>query len=327
MKAITIPSYGEPDVLALADVSDPTAGPEELLVQVHATALNRADLLQRRGIYPQPGPKPEHEIPGLEFAGEVLRAGDRTEGFAVGDRVMGLLPGGGYAERIVTHHRLAVAIPDKLSWTDAAAVPEAFITAHDALLQCGLVCGESVLIHAAGSGVGVAAIQIASVMGASQILGTAGTDDKLERARELGLDCLIHYKEKDFAEACLQDTDGRGADVILDFIGASYLERNLVALAEKGRMTVIGLMGGVNTEINLGLLLGKRLQIRGTLLRARSLEEKALATRAFEKSVLPHLASGRIGAVVDRVLPLAEAAQAHRVMEANENFGKIVLEV
>ena len=327
MKAITIPSYGEPDVLTLTEVPDPVPGPDDLLIQVHATALNRADLLQRRGIYPQPGPTPEHEIPGLEFAGEVVRAGERARGFKAGDRVMGLLPGGGYAERVLTHHRLAVPVPDNLSWTDAASVPEAFITAHDALSQCGLVCGESVLIHAAGSGVGVAAIQIASVMGASPILGTAGSDDKLERARELGLDCPIHYKEKDFAQACLEDTGGRGADAILDFIGASYLERNLAALAEKGRMVVIGLLGGVTTDINLGLLLSKRLQIRGTLLRARSLEEKALATRAFEKSVLPHLAGGRVHAVVDRVLPLAEAGAAHRVMEANENFGKIVLSV
>ncbi len=327
MKAIVIPEYGAPEVLALRDLPDPVPGPEDLVVRVRATALNRADLLQRRGLYPQPGPKPEFEVPGLEYAGEVAEVGARVTSFRVGDRVMGLLPGGGYAEKIVTHERLASPIPDALSFEQAAAVPEAFITAHDALLQCGLACGETVLVHAAGSGVGTAAVQVARAMGAGLILGTAGSAEKLAAARELGLDVGINYKDENFADRVREATGKRGADVVVDFIGAAYLEGNLRAMAEKGRMVVVGLMGGASGDLPLGMLLQKRLSIRGTLLRARSLEEKAAATRAFEKSVLPHLASGRIRAVVDCTFALADAAEAHRLMESNANFGKIVLTV
>jgi NADPH:quinone reductase len=327
VKAIVIPEYGAPEVLSLRDIPDPAPGPEDLVVGVRATALNRADLLQRRGLYPQPGPKPEFEIPGLEFAGEVLATGARVVSFAVGDRVMGLLAGGGYCEKVVVHERLASRIPDALSFEDAAAIPEAFITAHDALLQCSLVCGETVLVHAAGSGVGTAAIQVAKAMGASLVLGTAGSADKLAAAKKLGLDVGINYKDEKFADAVAAATGGRGVDVIIDFIGASYLEGNIRSLAEKGRMVVVGLMGGFSGELPLGPLMQKRLTVRGTLLRSRSLEEKAAATRLFEKSVLPHIASGRIRAVVDKVLPMAEAAEAHRLMESNANFGKIVLKV
>jgi NADPH2:quinone reductase len=327
VKAIVIPEYGAPEVLSMRDIPDPSPGPEDLVVLVHATALNRADLLQRRGLYPQPGPKPEFEIPGLEFAGEVVATGARVVSFAAGDRVMGLLAGGGYCEKVVVHERLASRIPDALSFEDAAAIPEAFITAHDALLQCSLVCGETVLVHAAGSGVGTAAIQVAKAMGASLVLGTAGSAEKLEAARKLGLDVGINYKDEKFADAVASATGGRGVDVIIDFIGASYLEGNIRSLAEKGRMVVVGLMGGFSGELPLGPLMQKRLTVRGTLLRSRSLEEKAAATRAFEKSVLPHIASGRIRPVVDKVLPMAEAAEAHRLMESNANFGKIVLKV
>jgi putative PIG3 family NAD(P)H quinone oxidoreductase len=327
VKAIVIPEYGAPEVLTLRDIPEPSPGPEDLVVGVRATALNRADLLQRRGLYPQPGPKPEFEIPGLEFAGEVLATGARVVSFAVGDRVMGLLAGGGYCEKVVVHERLASRIPEGMSFEDAAAIPEAFITAHDALLQCSLVCGETVLVHAAGSGVGTAAIQVAKAMGASLVPGTAGSPEKLEAAKKLGLDVGINYKDEKFADAVAAATGGRGVDVIIDFIGASYLESNIRSLAEKGRMVVVGLMGGFSGELPLGPLMQKRLTVRGTLLRSRSLEEKAAATRAFEKSVLPHIASGRIRAVVDQVLPMAEAAEAHRLMESNANFGKIVLKV
>jgi putative PIG3 family NAD(P)H quinone oxidoreductase len=309
------------------EVPDLVPGPEDLLVRVRATALNRADLLQRAGGYPQPGPKPAHEIPGLEFAGEVVAAGERTEGFTVGDRVMGLLAGGGYAEQVVIHHRLALKVPANLSWHEAGATPEVYITAHDAFLQCGLIAGESVLIHAAGSGVGVAGIQIAKAMGAGLVAGTAGSDDKLARAKDLGLDLGINYRTHDFAEEVLRETGGAGVDVLLDVIGADYWERNLRSLARKGRMVLVGMMGGTNTQANLGLLLQKRLQVRGTTLRARPLEEKAAATRAFEKSVLPHMASGRIKVVVDRVFPLAEAGAAQEYMASNANFGKVVLAV
>lgn len=327
MKAIVIPEYGAPEVLILREIPDPAPGPEDIVVRVRATALNRADLLQRRGLYPQPGPKPEFEVPGLEFAGDVVARGSRVTGWAEGDRVMGLLAGGGYAERVVVHERLASRIPANLSFEDAAAVPEAFITAHDALVQCSLVCGESVLVHAAGSGVGTAAIQVAKAMGASIVLGTAGSAAKLAAARELGLDVGIDYKTENFAERVAEATAKRGVDVLIDFVGASHLESNIRSLAEKGRMVVVGLMGGFSGDLPLGMLMQKRLTVRGTLLRSRSLEEKAAATRAFEKSVLPHLASGRIRAVVDKVFALAEAAEAHRLMEANANFGKIVLRV
>lgn len=327
MKAIVIPQYGAPEVLSLQDIPDPVPGPEDLVVRVRATALNRADILQRRGMYPQPGPKPEFEIPGLEFAGEVAAIGSRVTDHQVGDRVMGLLAGGGYAEKILVHQRLASTVPAMLSFEQAAAVPEAFITAHDALMQCSLVCGETVLVHAAGSGVGTAAIQIAKAMGASMVIGTAGSAEKLASARGLGLDHGIDYKTENFAERVLELTGGRGVDVLIDFIGASYLESNVRALANKGRMVVVGLMGGFSGDLPLGQLMQKRLTIRGTLLRSRSLEEKAAATRAFEKSVLPHFESGLLRAVVDTVFPLAEAAEAHRLMEANANFGKIVLAV
>lgn len=321
-----ISRHGGPEVLEARDVPEPLAGPDDLLVQVRAAGVNRADLLQRAGHYPAPGPKPPFDIPGLEFAGEVVGVGERVAGFASGDRVMGLLPGGGYAERVALHHRLAMKVPETLSWDEAGATPEVHITAHDALRQCGLVAGESVLIHAAGSGVGVAAIQIAKAMGAALVLGTAGSDEKLAQARTLGLDVGINYKTQDFADEVAKATGGRGADVILDVIGAPYWDRNMRSLAHRGRMVLVGLMGGATAEANLGVLLAKRAQVRGTALRARPLEEKAAATRALEKSVLPHLASRRIRVVIDRVFPLAEAGEAHRHLERNANFGKVVLE-
>jgi putative PIG3 family NAD(P)H quinone oxidoreductase len=327
VKAIVITKPGAPEVLQLQEVPDPQPGPEDLLVRVHAAALNRADLSQRMGGYPQPGPKPAHDIPGMEYAGEVIAIGERVEGFAPGDRVMGLLAGGGYAEQVVTHFRMAMKVPASLSWEEAGAVPEVYITAHDALLQCSLVSGESVLIHAAGSGVGVAATQIAKVMGASLVIGTAGSAEKVAQAAALGLDVGVNYREQDFAEAVKKATNGRGVDVILDVIGADYWDRNMASLALKGRMVLVGLMGGNSTNANIGVLLQKRASVRGTTLRGRPIEEKGAATRAFEKQVLPHIASGRIKVIVDRVFPLAEAAAAHEYMAGNQNFGKVVLAV
>ncbi len=327
MKAIVIEKSDAGGSLVYRDVPDPIVGPDDLLVAVRACALNRADVLQRMGGYPQPGPRPEFEIPGLEYAGEVVEAGARVEGFAPGDRVMGLVPGGGYAELVSVPQRLALKVPDSLSWQEAGATPEVYITAHDALLQCNLQAGERVLIHAVGSGVGVAGVQIAKAMGASQVIGTAGSAEKLASAAELGLDVGVNYHEEDFAEVVLEATGGAGVDVVLDVIGAAYWEQNLRALARQGRMVEVGLMSGAELEnASLGPLLMKRLQVRGTTLRARPLEQKAAATRAFEKSVLPHIASGRIKVVVDSVYPLSEAAAAQAYMEANANFGKIVLE-
>ncbi|MDE2934991.1 MAG: NAD(P)H-quinone oxidoreductase [Chloroflexota bacterium] len=327
MKAIVIEKSDAGGSLVYRDVPDPIVGPDDLLVAVRACALNRADVLQRMGGYPQPGPRPEFEIPGLEYAGEVVEAGARVEGFAPGDRVMGLVPGGGYAELVSVPQRLALKVPDSLSWQEAGATPEVYITAHDALLQCNLQAGERVLIHAVGSGVGVAGVQIAKAMGASQVIGTAGSAEKLASAAELGLDVGVNYHEQDFAEVVHGATGGAGVDVVLDVIGADYWEQNLRALARQGRMVEVGLMSGADLEnASLGPLLMKRLQVRGTTLRARPLEQKAAATRAFEKSVLPHIASGRIRVVVDSAYPLSEAAAAQAYMEANANFGKIVLE-
>jgi putative PIG3 family NAD(P)H quinone oxidoreductase len=327
MKAIVITAPGGPEVLQLQDIPDPVMGPDDLLVRVHAAGLNRADILQRMGGYPQPGAKPAFEVPGLEFSGEIVEMGARVQGFASGARVMGLLPGGGYAEMVTIHHRLALNVPENLSWVEAGGTPEVYITAHDALLQCGLVAGETVLIHAAGSGVGVAAVQIAKAMGASLVIGTAGSDEKLDRSKALGLDVGVNYHTQDFADKVFAATNGRGVDVVLDVIGAQYWERNMKALAPRGRMVLVGLMGGGATQANLGMLLQKRLQVRGTTLRARPIEEKGQAVRAFEKSVLPHIASGRVKVVVDRTFPLAEAGAAQSYLESNANFGKVVLEV
>lgn len=327
MNAVVISGYGNTDVLRIQDIPAPECGPDDVLVAVKATALNRADLLQRRGLYPQPDPKPSHEVPGLEFAGEVIESGARVIGVARGDRVMGILSGGSYAEKVVTHHRCVVKIPERLSWQEAAAVPEAFITAHDALSQCGLRAGESVLVHAAASGVGLAAIQVAKTMGAVPVLGTASTEQKLAHAHAVGLDVGIAYREQDFQSEVARITGRRGVDVIVDFIGGSYLERNVASLALRGRLIVIGLLGGVTADLNLGLLLNRRLHVLGTVLRSRPIEEKIAATRAFETSVLPHLERGAIRPVLDRVFPLAAVADAHAYMETNANVGKIVLEV
>lgn len=326
MKAIVLEKAGGPENLVYRDVPDPEPGPEDLLVAIRATALNRGDILQRMGSYPQPGPKPEFEVPGIEFAGEVLAVGNRVEGFAAGDRVMGLLAGGGYAEQCVIHHRLAVKVPERLSWHEAGATPEVFITAHDALRQCDLVAGESALVHAAGSGVGTAAVQVARVMGATPIIGTARTAAKLGQAHELGMDIGIEVGEEPSFADRVREATGGGVDVILDVVGAPYWQENVAALALRGRMVVVGTMGGSRPQVELGLLLRKRLQVRGTVLRLRPLEEKAEATQAFAKSVVPHMASGAVKVVVDRVFPLAEAGAAQAYMETNESFGKIVLE-
>lgn len=326
MKAIVIERAEGVGSLVYRDIPDPEPGPEDLLVAVKATALNRADLLQRRGNYPQPGPGSEYEVPGLEFAGEVIAIGNRVDGFAPGDRVMALVTGGAYAEQALVHYRHVAKVPRGLSWQEAGATPEVFITAHDALMQCGLKAGESVLIHAAGSGVGTAAVQIAKMLGASQVFGTASSADKLDRARELGLDIGINYRDQQFADVIKEVTGGRGVDVILDVVGADYLAGNLASLAVQGRMIIVGLMGGARTEVNLGVIQSRRLHIMGTGLRSRPHEERAAAVQSFAKSVLPHIGSGRLRVVIDRVIPLAETQAGHEYMETNANFGKIVVE-
>lgn len=325
MRAILITKPGDPGVLKLGTVPEPVPGSDEVLIRVLATALNRADLLQRRGFYPPPPPI-DPRIPGLECAGVVVRP-DAAQTLAEGTRVMALLPGAGYAEYVSVHAGLAVPLPESLDFVRAAAVPEVFLTAFDALflqLQVGL--GETVLVHAAGSGVGTAAIQLLRAAGA-RTLGTSRTQAKLHRCAELGLDRPILLTGSDWTEPVLEQTSGRGVDAILDLVGGEYLEGNLKVLAERGRMIVVGTPSGSRAPLDLGLLLRQRLLLRGTNLRRRSLAEKLDLVARFRQRILPMLANGRLEPVVDRVFPWTEAAEAHRYMEANRNFGKIVLTV
>jgi putative PIG3 family NAD(P)H quinone oxidoreductase len=325
VKAIVVETPGDPEVMHLAEVPDPMPGPGEVLVRAHATAVNRADTLQRRGLYPPP--PGASEIIGMEVAGEVEALGEGVEGWRPGDRVMALLSGGGYAEQVVVPAGQLMPVPARLSWTDAAAIPEVFLTAHDNLVTRGrLAAGETVLIHGGGGGVGTAAIQLARRAGA-RVLVTAGSPAKLEFCRRLGADAGINHREEDFPSRVRELTDGRGADLILDVMGASYLARNLDALAPDGRLVIIGMQGGTTAEIDLGQLLRRRLTVIATTLRGRFAEQKAEIVRRFVEDALPGFEDGSLRPVVDRVLPLAEAPAAHRAMEAGENVGKLVLRV
>ncbi len=324
MRAVLITEPGDPEVLQVANVEELRPGPDDVLVEVRATALNRADLIQRRGHYPAPAGV-RADVPGLEMAGVVVVVGERVAGLGVGDRVFGLLGGGGYAEKVVTPAGMVMTIPESLSFVEAAAVPEVFFTAYDALFnQGGLVMGEAALIHATGSGVGTAALQLARHAGATTF-GTAGSPEKLVRAAEIGLEYGINYRSEDFLAVTRERTGGRGVDVILDLVGAPYWERNLAAMAVLGRLILVGAMGGSDVSFRMSDLMGKRLRVFGTALRVRRLEEKMALTRQIEKHVLPLLATGRLKPVVDRVYALEEAAAAHAYMESNQNFGKIVL--
>ncbi len=315
---------GGPEVLEVREVPTPEPGPGAVRVRVRAVGVNRADLLQRRGRYPAPADSPQ-DILGLEYAGVVDEAGPGATRFRPGDRVMGIVGGGAYAEAVVVPESHLLPIPDGLGFEEAAAVPEAFITAHDALFTLmGLEAGERLLVHAAGSGVGVAAIQLAREAGA-EVFGTARSPWKLDRALELGLDFGVVTEGDGFADAILERTGGDGMDAILDLVGGGYLADNLRVLAPKGRMAVVGLVSGSRAELDLGLLLRKRLTLIGTALRGRTKEEKAAATRAFADRALPLLAARRIHPVVDAVYPMHEAPEAHRRMESNLNFGKLVL--
>lgn len=324
MRAAVITEPGGPEVFRIQEIPDPIPGPEDVLVEVKATALNRADLLQRRGRYPAPlGIR--GDVPGLEMAGVVLSVGDLVEGFSEGDRVFGLLGGGGYAEKVITNYSMLAHIPDNLDFNNAAAVPEVFMTAYDALFNhCELRMGESALIHAAGSGVGTAAIQLAKSVGAVTF-GTAGSQEKIDKAKELGLDLGVNYNTQQFSEVIKDATNSRGVDVILDVIGAPYWVDNISSLTTKGRMVIVGTMGGATQEVNLGALMQKRLTIKGTVLRSRSMPEKMTLNQQFVKHVLPLLGHGNIKPVVDRIFSIEEVADAHTYMETNANFGKIIL--
>lgn len=328
MKAVVITSFGGPDVLELREVSTPTPGSGEVLVRVRASAINRADLLQRAGRYPPPPGAPA-DIPGLEFAGEIAALGAGTREWREGDRVFGITSGGAHAEYLVVHERAIARVPDGLTWEAAGAAPEAFITAHDALVtQAAVRPGERVLVHAVGSGVGLVAVQLARAFGAIPY-GTTRTADKLAAARELGLEDGVAIGDDFMAlkEAVARWTDGRGVDVVLDLVGGPYVAPSVDALALKGRMIFIGTVAGVEAPLSLRAMLSKRLTLRGTVLRARPLEEKILATRAFAAEVVPLLANGRARVPVDRVYSLDEIAAAHAYVESNASVGKVVIRI
>ncbi len=326
MRAVVIGEPGAPDVLDVRSVAAPEPGRADLLVRVRAAGVNRADLLQRRGLYPAPAGWPG-DIPGLEYAGQVLSVGRDVSDWKPGDRVMGLVGGGGYSERVVVSEREAIPIPKSLSFEEAAAIPEVFITAHDALFtQLGLATGERLLIHAVGSGVGTAALQLAKTAGAT-VLGTSRTAWKLERAKELGLDQAIDTSREDFPEVVATEAEGGGVDVVLALVGGPYLAGNLAVLLRRGRMIVVGLTAGRKAEIDLGVMLRKRLRVVGTSLRSRPLEEKIAAAQALRRQVLPLLADGRVRPIVDEVFDFEDAPEAHRRMEGNANFGKLVLRI
>jgi putative PIG3 family NAD(P)H quinone oxidoreductase len=324
MRAVIITQPGGPEVLEIQDVERPEPVGEQVRVRVRASGLNRAELLQRAGSYPAPPGSPAN-IPGIEFAGEVDAVGSLVRAWKPGQRVMGLVGGGAQAEYVLSHEGLLVEIPENLDFAQAAGIPEAFMTAHDALFtQAGLRMGERVLIHAAGSGVSTAAIQLAKAAGAT-VFGTARTPVKLELARELGLDA--GFSPQNFAAEVQELTGGQGVHVVLDFVGAAYLEQNLQALGNWGRMVILATLGGALGNLNIGLIMGKRISLKGVTLRTRTLEEKLTVTRAFAAGVLPLLASGKVKPVIEHTYPLAEIRAAHIAMGENKNFGKLILTI
>jgi putative PIG3 family NAD(P)H quinone oxidoreductase len=324
LRAVVVAAPGGPEQLHVEDVPDPVARDGEIVVRVAGAGINRADLLQRQGFYPPPAGA--SDILGLEASGVVVALGLGVDEFHVGDRVMLLVEGGGYAELVAVRATQAVSVPDNIDLIDAGGIPEVFITAHDALLTRGrLSDGETVLIHGGGGGVGTAAIQIAHQRGC-RVLVTGGSTEKLERCFALGADAGINYRTEDFVARTLELTDGRGADVVLDIMGASYLVRNIDSVALDGRVVVIGMQGGSHSDIDLGAMMRRRISLISTALRSRPAAQKAAIVAAFAADVVPALAAGRMQPVVDRVLPLTDAAEAHRLIEAGEVVGKVVLD-
>ncbi|MFI0905959.1 NAD(P)H-quinone oxidoreductase [Streptomyces sioyaensis] len=325
MRAITIPEPGGPEALVRADVPDPQPAEGEVLIEVAASAVNRADLLQRQGFYdPPPGSSP---YPGLECSGRITALGPGVHGWAVGDEVCALLAGGGYAEQVAVPAGQVLPVPAGLDLVTAAALPEVTCTVwSNVFMIAHLRPGETLLVHGGASGIGTMAVQLAKAVGA-RVAVTAGGPEKLARCAELGADILIDYREQDFVQEIRKATDGAGADVILDIIGAKYLQRNVKALAVSGRLAIIGLQGGVKAELNLAALMAKRAAITGAGLRARPLNEKAAIVAAVREHVWPLIANGQVRPIVDRTLPMAEAAEAHRIVEASAHVGKVVLTV
>ncbi|MFD7459597.1 MULTISPECIES: NAD(P)H-quinone oxidoreductase [unclassified Streptomyces] len=323
MHAITIPKPGGPEALTWAEVPDPEPGEGEVLVEVTASAVNRADILQRQGFYaPPPGASP---YPGLECSGRIAALGSGVGGWTVGDEVCALLSGGGYAEKVVVPAGQLLPVPKGLTVTQAAALPEVVCTVwSNVFMVAHLRPGETLLVHGGSSGIGTMAIQLAKAVGAD-VAVTAGTREKLDRCAELGADILINYREQDFVAEIKEATGGAGADVILDNMGAKYLDRNVQALAVNGRLAIIGMQGGVKGELNIGALLAKRAAISATSLRARPLSEKAAIVAAVREHVWPLLDAGHVRPVVDRELPMREAAAGHRLLEESGHVGKVLL--
>lgn len=326
MRAVVIREPGGPEVLEVVERADPQVPEGHVRIAVAYAGVNRADLLQRAGGYPAPPGVPA-DVPGLEYAGRVEALGPNARRFAVGDRVYGLVGGGAYAEKVVLHEREVAPTPAELTDEQAAAVPEAFVTAWDAIVdQGGLAAGDTLLVHAAASGVGTAALQIGRALGCT-VIGTSRTPEKLARLPALGLDHALVPAGGRFADGVLAATGGRGADVVLDLVGGPYVPESLACLAPRGRLLLVGLTAGRRAEVDLGLVLRRRATVVGTVLRARPLEEKIAAAQLLERRIGPLLAAGRLSAVIDRVLPLAEAAEAHRHVAANATFGKVILRV
>lgn len=323
MKAITIPTPGGPDALVLADVPDPEPGPGEVLVEVAAAGVNRADLQQRIGVYPPPPGASEY--PGLEVSGTVAAVGPEVTGWSVGDQVCALLAGGGYAEKVAVPAGQLLPVPSGISLVEAAALPEVVCTVwSNVFMTANLLPGQTLLVHGGSSGIGTMAIQLAREVGA-HVAVTAGSADKLEACKALGAEILVNYKEQDFVEELERATAGHGADVILDNMGAKYLARNVQALATNGRLVIIGFQGGVKAELDLSVLMRKRAAVISTGLRARPLEEKAAIVAAVREHVWPLVEAGRVKPVVHRTFPLAQAPDAHRELDAGTHIGKVLL--
>ncbi|MDQ1047079.1 NAD(P)H-quinone oxidoreductase [Streptomyces sp. V4I2] len=323
MHAITIPEPGGPEALVWDEVPDPVPGEGEVLVEVAASAVNRADILQRQGFYnPPPGASP---YPGLECSGRIAATGPGVSGWSVGDEVCALLAGGGYAEQVAVPAGQLLPLPKGVDLKQAAALPEVVATVwSNVFMIAHLRPGETLLVHGGSSGIGTMAIQLAKTAGA-KVAVTAGTREKLERCAELGADILVNYREQDFVAEIKEATDGAGADVILDNMGAKYLDRNVKALAVNGRLAIIGMQGGIKAELNIGALLGKRAAISATSLRARPLGEKAAIVASVREHVWPLLDAGHVRPIVDRELPMSDAAAAHRVVEESGHIGKVLL--
>jgi putative PIG3 family NAD(P)H quinone oxidoreductase len=324
-RAVCIDGKGDVDVLRIGTLSVRDAGPNEVRVKVAAAGLNRADILQRRGYYPAPPGAPAH-VPGLEYAGTVEQVGEGVREFAPGDAVMGITGGGAMATHLVVHAREAMRVPAGMPLTEAAAIPEVFLTAYDALFaQARLATGQLVLVHAVGSGVGTAALQLGRLAGAD-VYGTSRSEDKLHRCRALGLENGIVVANGLFAAALVEQSGGRASDVIIDTIGAAYLAENVKALAVCGRLVLVGMLGGATAECPLALLLSKRATVIGTVLRSRPLEEKALLAQTFARDMLGKFGTAELKPVIDKLFPMTEIRAAHQRMEANESFGKIILQ-